>query len=97
MKKINLEKDAITSAVFKRIQGLEDNDSVEEIYSRRVGYKEYFKHLKMNLERIEGIKYPAEVTKSAKKPSKGIKVMPSAAKKAPTPKKETKEGKVAAP
>ena len=43
LKKINLEKDAITSAVFKRIQGIEDNDSIEEIYARRVGMKDYFK------------------------------------------------------
>ena len=49
LKKIKHDKEPFTSALFKRAAGLEDNDTVEEIYDRRMGLKEYFKHLKMSL------------------------------------------------
>ena len=36
------EKEPMTSATFRKIKGLEDNDTFEEIYLRRMGMKEYF-------------------------------------------------------
>jgi hypothetical protein len=49
LKKIKFDSEPFTSVLFKRVAGLEDNDSIEEIYDRRMGLKDYFKHLKMNL------------------------------------------------
>ena len=39
----------MTSACFKRIEGLEDNDTLQEVFERRMGMRHYFKELKMNL------------------------------------------------
>ena len=39
----------MTSACFKRIVGLEDNDTLQEVFERRMGMRQYFKELKMNL------------------------------------------------
>ena len=39
----------MTAVCFKKIAGLEDKDSLEEIYNRRMTYKKYFKDLKMSL------------------------------------------------
>jgi len=49
---LNLMKNAsepMTSACFKRIPGLEEKDSLEDIYQRRMGLGPYIKLLRMNL------------------------------------------------
>ena len=34
-------------------EGIEDNDSMDEIYKRRMNIRQYFKELKMNMDRIK--------------------------------------------
>ena len=47
--KIRDEKEPFTSACFKKIEGLEDEDSFEEIFQRRMGLRRYLKNLKVSL------------------------------------------------
>jgi hypothetical protein len=35
------------------VEGVEEGEKVEEIYMRRMGMRNYFKELKMNIERIK--------------------------------------------
>jgi hypothetical protein len=51
--KIRDEKEPVTSACFKRIEGLEDDDTFETIFKRRMGLRLYFKNLKVSLEEYE--------------------------------------------
>ena len=87
------QKEPLTSACFKRIEGLEDNDSLQEIYERRMGMRQYFKELKMNIARIEKMKNKfsdEDISKAKKQMSAKKKAAP---KVAATPKKEeTKKG-----
>lgn len=38
------------------VEGVEDKDSEYEIFKRRMGMRQYFKELKMNLDKIEKAK-----------------------------------------
>ena len=49
---IHEEKQPFSSACFKRIAEYEANDSLDEIYQRRMGMKFYFKQLKMHVNRL---------------------------------------------
>ena len=49
---IDENKEPFTSACFKRIESLEQKDSIDEIYERRMALRQYFKELKMNQNRI---------------------------------------------
>lgn len=40
-------------STFKRIPGIEDDDSDYELFKRRMGMRNYFKELKMNILRIK--------------------------------------------
>ena len=73
--KIQVEKEPFTSACFKRIDGLEDDDSVEEMYERRMGMQQYFKELKMSLGRIakQKSRFSDDDIKKAKKQIAGGK------------------------
>lgn len=55
LKAIDSEKEPFTSACFKRIPGLEDNDSETEIFERRMAMRFYFKELKMHYDRLQRI------------------------------------------
>ena len=82
---IQNQKEPLTSACFKRIEGLEDNDTLQEIFERRMGMRQYFKELKMNVTRVEKMKskFSDEDISKAKKQMSAKK-----AKAAATPKKE---------
>ena len=53
LKMIKFENTPFTLALFKRIQGLEDGDSIDQIFEKRMGLKNYFKNLKTQLQRME--------------------------------------------
>ena len=90
--KIRDEKEPFTSACFKKIEGLEDNDTIEEIYERRMGMRNYLKELKSNMQRIEKMKskFSDDDIKKAKKQISGKKP-PTKAAVSSTPKREEKK------
>ena len=49
LKKIKFENQPFTSALFQKIPELEDGDSLEQIFEKRMGVKNYFKSLKTQL------------------------------------------------
>lgn len=69
---------------MRRVEGIEDDDSEWELFKRRMGMRNYFKELKMNLQRIKKSK-EARAKTGASKPPKEEK------KKTAKPKAKTKE------
>eukprot|EP00347_Sterkiella_histriomuscorum_P010062 403338831 len=53
LEQIQFNQETFTRATYKRIEGVEDNDSLYEIFKRRMGMRNYFKELKMNMARIK--------------------------------------------
>jgi len=74
-------------ACFTRVSGVEDSDSEEEVFKRRMGLRHYFKELRMNIQRIQKSKdAKAGIRNTEKKEKKGGK----SPKKAPIFKEESK-------
>ena len=63
------------------MEGVEDADGEEEMFKRRMGLRQYFKELKMNIERI----------KKSKDAKAGVRNTEKKDKKAKKPKEESKE------
>lgn len=58
------QKEPITSACFKKIPKIEDKDTIQEVFERRMGLSKYFKDLRMNLPKIEKMKAQAMAEES---------------------------------
>jgi hypothetical protein len=79
---------SFSRACFTRVSGVEDLDSEEEVFRRRMGLRHYFKELKMNIQRIQKSKdAKAGIRNNEKKAAK------KSPKKAP---KEESKGEVTA-
>jgi hypothetical protein len=56
------------------VSGVEDSDSEEEVFKRRMGLRHYFKELRMNMQRIQKSKdAKAGIRNTEKKEKKGGK------------------------
>jgi hypothetical protein len=79
---------SFSDACFKRVEGVEDGDSEEEMFKRRMGLRQYFKELKMNIERIKKSKdNKAGIRNTEKKEKKATKKPKEESKAEATPSK----------
>jgi hypothetical protein len=54
--RIATQKQTFSRACFTRVAGVEEFDTDDEVYRRRMGLRRYFKELRMNMQRIERAK-----------------------------------------
>ncbi len=64
--------ESFSNASFRRVEGLEEGDTEEEVYRRRMGLRHYFKELKMNMQRITRAKGLREAGPSKPKKVKEV-------------------------
>lgn len=67
LERIGVNKETFSNACFRRVEAVEEGDSDEEMYRRRMGLRHYFKDLKMNTLRIAKAKGAREATSQMKK------------------------------
>ena len=73
LESITYNQDTFTRATLRRIEGVEDQDSDYEMFKRRMGMRNYFKELKMNIERIKKSKAAKSAPKKEFKEEKKSK------------------------
>lgn len=49
LERISVNQESFTRATINRVEDIEDNDSDYEVFKRRMGMRNYFKELKMNI------------------------------------------------
>ena len=53
LERISIERRNFSRACFTRVAGVEEFDTDDEVFKRRMGMRQYFKELRMNMARIE--------------------------------------------
>lgn len=81
LERIGINKESFSNACFRRVEGVEEGDSDEAMYRRRMGLRHYFKDLKMNTLRIAKAKCARESTSQMKEMKKAPKESPEKAEK----------------
>ena len=75
LERIQVNQDSMSRATMLRVEDVEDSDSDYELFKRRMGMRNYFKELKMNMQRIAKAKAErskvGKEEKKAKSPKKG--------------------------
>lgn len=96
LERIGINKETFSNACFRRVEGVEEGDSDEEMYRRRMGLRHYFKDLKMNTLRIAKAKGAREATSQMKKAAKDTpeKAEKSGEKPKTKPKRDSSKSKV---